>query len=634
MLSYYLFRVHTIKMIRISGISKILRVMSTAVLFNIAVLQTTSAGEIRYGSIKDVRGDEILAQYKGPGGPEYFICNSRSLECVSKGTGKPHLFPSIHNSRNYVHSTDGRFAIVEVAAADRNKTGSYILYMLDRPEPEPVTRITLGERASRIIFAPDNNVIVLFANGGKIFTYSVDTGDLATAKIPRTGLSYLSLSYRGSYLSGYDKDSMEYVIWDARTGAKTIIAGELPGHMKFSSDERYAAFHDKVNGYQGIRLVELGGFPHNISVRPLQLQRATVVDSIFAGNNLYYVSNALSPYAWSIHEYDIRKNTGKVIATDVSYSGKIMRIDARLAYLRIEGKNTNIALYDPHDGVTEVLRPYPDSPVSPLILREEVSMGGYHGVLVRPLKDTCDSVPLFVWLHGGPRRQTSAAYHSYLSYAVYDELLDRITLAGSCVLKLDYPGSFGYGYDFADSLSNNIGVIDVSSVILAVEQLKKESDIDDVYLIGNSYGGYLSIRTLVEKPGLFSGAISINGVYDWFTLIGYINSSPFKDLFDGTPDLEDHERNMGLYHAAGIYNRVSRLDGHKILLVLGENDATVPVWQTKEFFHVLGSLKKSVELLTFADEGHILRKRGNLDKLCSRVLSLASQPLDVCANGE
>ena len=120
----------------------------------------------------------------------------------------------------------------------------------------------------------------------------------------------------------------------------------------------------------------------------------------------------------------------------------------------------------------------------------------------------------------------------------------------------------------------------------------------------------------------------------WFTLIKHINSSPFKDLFDGTPDLEDHDRNVDQYLAAGIYSRVPNIDGHKILLILGEKDATVPAWQTKEFFHVLNALNKSVELVKFADEDHILRKRVNLDKLCTKVLSLSSLSPDVCTNDE
>jgi len=618
-----------------SEVTDALQRVCAAVLLCVASMQAAGAGEIHYASIKDIRGDSILTLYKGPGGFEYFICNSRSERCESSGTQKPYLFPLILNSRDYVRSTDGRYALVEnPVTTNRNKSSSYALYSLNQPEPELITRLPFNEPASRIIFSPDNNVIVLLMAGGKIATYTIDSSAIALATLTQTRFPFRSLSYRGSYLAAYNQADAVHMIWDTKTGEKVAIPGTLPGSVEFSADESHAAFIENINGFPGLRVVDLKAFPHNISVESLPLHGATVVGCLFIGDNLYYMSNEASPYEWSIYEYDIRKKTKKMIATEVSYSGGLRHIGGRLAYPRIEGKNTNIALYDPLDKATSVLRPYPDSPVSPSILKEKISLGDYNGVLVYPGKTTRDARPLFVWLHGGPMRQTSVTYHPYLSYAVYDELLDRIALAGSYVLKLDYPGSYGYGYDFANSLNNNIGIIDVNSVVVAVEQLRKERNIGDIYLIGNSYGGYLSLRTLVEAPDLFAGAISINGVYDWFTLIKHINSSPFKDLFDGTPDLEDHDRNVGQYLAAGIYSRVPNIDGHKILLILGENDATVPAWQTKEFFHVLNALNKSVELVKFADEDHILRKRANLDKLCTKVLSLSSQSADVCTNDE
>ena len=62
-----------------------------------------------------------------------------------------------------------------------------------------------------------------------------------------------------------------------------------------------------------------------------------------------------------------------------------------------------------------------------------------------------------------------------------------------------------------------------------------------------------------------------------------------------------------------------QLTDQKILLVLGEEDSTVPTWQTQEFYYFGRGLNKDIHLLTFSDEDHILRKRENLNTLCSTI---------------
>jgi hypothetical protein len=124
-------REHTLRIMRYSGVADALQRVCAAVLLCVVSMQAADAGEIHYASIKDIRGDSILTLYKGPGGFEYFICNSRSQKCESSGIRKPYLFPLILNSRDYVRSTDGRYALVESPVTiKRNKSSSYALYLL------------------------------------------------------------------------------------------------------------------------------------------------------------------------------------------------------------------------------------------------------------------------------------------------------------------------------------------------------------------------------------------------------------------------------------------------------------------------------------------------------------------------
>jgi len=225
---------------------------------------------------------------------------------------------------------------------------------------------------------------------------------------------------------------------------------------------------------------------------------------------------------------------------------------------------------------------------------------------------------MIVWLHGGPHRQTSPSFHSYHSYGIYDVLLENLRKNGFIVLKLDYRGSYGYGKKFATELKGNVGKLDVKDVITATTVLKKEMAIGEVYPMGTSYGGYLALRALADKPALFAGAISVNGVTDWWTLIKNDPDSIFKVHFNGAPS----SKNKILYDQASIFLRLNNLKGKKIVLVNGEDDATIPAQQTTMLFDALAKKNIGATVISYEKEGHILSDSANLDDLCSRVMQL------------
>jgi len=177
--------------------------------------------------------------------------------------------------------------------------------------------------------------------------------------------------------------------------------------------------------------------------------------------------------------------------------------------------------------------------------------------------------------------------------------------------------TFGHGSEFKDQLSTRLGEVDVRGVIDAARETKKDYRINDIYLIGNSYGGYLGPKALVEKDRLFDGAIAINGVFDWFDLLERIPSSPFKTHFNGLVNLEDLQENFDMYEEASVVKDLPKLGRLKqMLLIYGEDDRTVPIWQTKEFFYQAKTLGKNASLLKLEGEGHIVRGRDNLNLMC------------------
>ncbi len=393
----------------------------------------------------------------------------------------------------------------------------------------------------------------------------------------------------------------------------------------FSPDESKLVYLDDRNGWPTLYLVDLSnGLPANLAGRQLITKKYTVSDFLFWDNNsIIFSANRENPHLWSLYRLQISSGKLEKVADNVSYAQKMRRAGDFLIFTKIDENLATPVLYQPDDKQTLSFVGLP-KPTKRKTESESVSLGGgLHGVMVRPASfDPNKRYPLIIWLHGGPYRQASLAYHSYSSYGLYDWLLDEVAAAGSLVLKLDYHGSYGYGREFAEAIKNNFGKIDVKDVLDARTAIKNEHRIGRVYLAGNSYGGYLALRSIVEKPLGLSGALSINGVTDWQMLLEKLQSSIFNVQFDGLLD----ENNGQLFYQSAIDERIDNLRGEKIILAQASADRTIPANQADYLYKLLKQKGKSAELIKYPGEDHVFNKKNSAESLCLNLLKLVNLP--------
>ncbi len=578
--------------------------------------QKAYAGEIHYGTIDEVSGTNVLLHYKGPSGEQFFVC---SLTGSCTGTSSSTLAPALLGQSDYVKSPDGRYGLRQFTLGT---FAYYIVFDLTKNPPTKVAIVPFLTPASTIKFSPSGNQIVFITQSGLVARYDIMTGKLNTVTITQTELPLLSISYNAAYLSAYNYVGALHRIWRLSDGTMYEIPSTVPSYVEFSADETQAAYLSGVSGFKTLFTVPTNALTAS-NARQITKPNAVVEDYLFIGSTLYFLSNPDHPLSWNLYQYKAQDNQISLVEKDVSYGDYIKNVGGTLAYIKIDGKNANVNVFDPSTGKTVTLAGVEASPAASNISRAAVYYAGRYGVLLTPTntsksRRSSQTKDLFVWLHGGPQRQVAIGYHPYLSYAVYDELLERLASGGNYVLKLDYTGSTGYGSGFENALHKNIGVADVSDVEQAVAAVKKDYKIGNVYLIGNSYGGYLALKTITHDPSVFTGAISINGVTDWYGLISRIPSSPFKDLFDGVPDLQ----NLDAYMKASVFTDIPKLtDDHKVLVIYGENDSTVPTWQSTQYIDYAKSKNINADLLTLPGEDHILRKRDTLDTVCTKISS-------------
>jgi poly(3-hydroxybutyrate) depolymerase len=573
------------------------------------------AGEINFGSLKDQKGDTLLLEYKGPAGTRYFSCDAQTAKCKSHGASTPELFPSILGSKVYVRSADGTRAVRTMVAGSKIY---YFLYDISGSKPKKLGLIPYLKTGATVSFSKDGSA-VLFKNGLSYTRYDVATKKLSSVTLGQE-LAFLNISPKASYVTGYNYGTQVHELWRFSDGKKVSGPSAMQSYLEFSEDESKVAFLDDVDGFRTLFTMdakELGSSAPK-SRAQITKPKTETEDYLFVGTTLYFMANVDGPLEWDLFSHSAGKTT--LIDTDVSYGDFLKRVVTEehtyLAYLKTNGRNANLNLIAPNPGEKRELTPVKASPLPTAVSREVEVYGKRTGVLLSPTEESTKKRNLFIWMHGGPQRQVAKEYHPYLSYAVYDELLERLVAGGNYVYKIDYTGSTGYGAEFKKALDMKIGDVEMKDIKNAIADIKKDKSIDKVYLIGNSYGGYMAFRGIVGMPDVIDGAVSINGVSDWYGLIDAIPSSPFRELFNGVPDTH----NLDAYLKASVFTGMEKLTSKdKVLVVWGELDSTVPVSQSTKYLEYAKAKGVNVSSLSFPDEDHIIRKRSNLDKLCSAV---------------
>jgi dipeptidyl aminopeptidase/acylaminoacyl peptidase len=140
-------------------------------------------------------------------------------------------------------------------------------------------------------------------------------------------------------------------------------------------------------------------------------------------------------------------------------------------------------------------------------------------------------------------------------------------------------------------------------------------------LAGNSYGGYLSLKTVVEHPNEIKDVFSINGVTDWGMLLVPLQNSIFNVHFNGVPDAT----NQPLYDKASIVNKITNLGTNKIIIGQGTRDRTIDPGQAYYLNTVLLNANKNVELIEYPGQDHAFSKKIPIQNACKTLITMVGK---------
>ncbi len=211
--------------------------------------------------------------------------------------------------------------------------------------------------------------------------------------------------------------------------------------------------------------------------------------------------------------------------------------------------------------------------------------------LATPLGD--GPFPTIVNIHGGP---TAATFDMFSP--VVEAWLDH----GFACLSINYRGSTTFGHEFETCIRGRLGQWEVDDLAGAYDWLiQNEIAIpDQVFLLGGSYGGYLTLLGLGMRPELWAGGMAMVAIADW-KLMYEDQAEPLRQyqvaLFGGTPEElpEQHERSSPITYVEQVRAPLQ--------VIQGANDTRCPARQLEAYEERMRELGKELELHWF-DAGH------------------------------
>ncbi|RDV24826.1 S9 family peptidase [Alteromonas aestuariivivens] len=232
--------------------------------------------------------------------------------------------------------------------------------------------------------------------------------------------------------------------------------------------------------------------------------------------------------------------------------------------------------------------------------------------------------PTIIHPHGGPGAR---------DYSGFDYWTAFFSSRGYAVLRPNFRGSSGYGYEFSQAQMRGWGLQMQDDITDAAQWMIGQgyANPEKMCIVGASYGGYAAMMATVKTPELFSCAVSFAGVSDLERVVyrsrSFTNEEFVKNQIGDDDD--DLEKRSPISHVAGIKT--------PILLLHGEEDRVVHVEQSREMAEELEDLKKPFKYVELESGDHYLSIQRNRHKVFAEMdaflgLYLGHSHVDVAEN--
>ena len=216
-----------------------------------------------------------------------------------------------------------------------------------------------------------------------------------------------------------------------------------------------------------------------------------------------------------------------------------------------------------------------------------------HYELLKPANfDPTRRYPVIVDVYGGPGAQRVRRAWGGAPAGLFRQILAQ---RGFIVFTLDNRGSGFRGRQFESALYLRMGSIEVEDQVLGVQFLRSQSwvDAERIGVFGWSYGGYMSLMSMVRAPEFFAVGVAGAPVTDW-----RLYDTHYTERYMGTP-----ESNPQGYSEGMVMTHAPALAG-PLLIMHGMADDNVLFSHATALFKQLQDLGKPFSAMPYPGSKH------------------------------
>jgi dipeptidyl aminopeptidase/acylaminoacyl peptidase len=230
--------------------------------------------------------------------------------------------------------------------------------------------------------------------------------------------------------------------------------------------------------------------------------------------------------------------------------------------------------------------------------------------------DSLKNLPAVILPHGGPE-----AYDRI----EFDWLAQAMASHGFLVVQPQFRGSIGFGLAHKQAGHGQWGKKMQDDLSDSVAYLAKKGIIDaeNVCIVGASYGGYAALAGGAFTPDLYKCVVSVNGVSDLNKMLSsaeYYSSREHWVVSYLEKLLANGETDKKALAAISPLNFADKFSA-PTLLIHGENDHVVRIYQSESMHRKLKSNKKDVKFVTLKDENHHLQTHEGRSQALNEIMT-------------
>jgi dipeptidyl aminopeptidase/acylaminoacyl peptidase len=216
------------------------------------------------------------------------------------------------------------------------------------------------------------------------------------------------------------------------------------------------------------------------------------------------------------------------------------------------------------------------------------------GFIIRPIKTEKKS-PVMIFVHGGP---------PVLDRPVFNSQDIRLASSfGMTIIHTNIRGSSGFTKEFMDADNKEKRSDAVKDIQALLDWIEKQPDLDSkqIFLRGESYGGFVVLSTALQEPSRIKAVIA---EYPLISIRGFLSQSWIDEVAKNEYGDPKDENLMTRLDELSPLNNANRWNKIPLFLTRGKLDARIPEKDVTDLKNQLQNNGTEVWYIFSTEDGH------------------------------